>query len=302
MTRRLAGCSILGVLLSLLMAGPARAGGSNDPNRGDQGLGTVGGIRYRSDRARFDANGAASVRVGCGGPAWHVLGGGAHARGSSSLAWLVSGRPIDSGDVDATTDDGWQAGGSGADGARFTGYSICVRNATIRYRFNRLGDAPTGDRSGAISCGAGGWSVASGSPSLPTSDSWVHSSLPRDGGDPDHRSDDSWSGRGFDAAGGTGEFSIHAVCTRDRVVSYVERGPRSVASGEVFGRRVSCRHGDHVVGGGADVSGPAERARLVSSFPFDGGDAGGVPDDGWQVRVDNVSGADKDVTAFAICI
>ena len=60
------------------------------------------------------------------------------------------------------------------------------------------------------------------------------------------------------------------------------------------------RPNEHVVGGGARVSGPADRSRLATSAPVDGTDADNIPDDGWTTNVYNVSGAAKQVTPFAI--
>ena len=57
-----------------------------------------------------------------------------------------------------------------------------------------------------------------------------------------------------------------------------------------------CASNEHVVGGGARVSGPADRSRLVTSAPVDGSDADKVPDDGWTTNVYNVSGVAKQVT------
>jgi len=56
------------------------------------------------------------------------------------------------------------------------------------------------------------------------------------------------------------------------------------------------------VGGGAMVSGASSEARLVVSAPYDGPDADTVPDDGWRTTVYNISGADKNVRTFAICL
>jgi hypothetical protein len=41
--------------------------------------------------------------------------------------------------------------------------------------------------------------------------------------------------------------------------------------------------------------------RLTSSFPFDGPDADGRPDDGWEAQGVNLTGASKAVTANATC-
>ncbi len=97
-------------------------------------------------------------------------------------------------------------------------------------------------------------------------------------------------------------FLVHAVCVRGEALRYVQRGPFPVAAGEAHRHRVACRPDEHVVGGGARLSGPEDRGRLVSSSPTDGGDAGDIPDDGWTSRVYNVAGAAKRMTAYAVCL
>jgi hypothetical protein len=290
-------------ILSVGVAQIALGGEPVDPNLGDTPLGKAGGIRYASESTTFDAlNGYASVEVGCGGPRWHLIGGGSAAGGAPDQAWHSFGRPLDYIDADDAGDDGWYTGGYGPDPAAFTGFSICIRNTALRYRFRQVADSPSGLRAGSVGCGGAEWHVTSGSPFIATSGSWTGSSFPRDGGDADHRPDDGWQGTALDTVGGIGGFYLFNVCTRDHDLRYVRRSPVMVSVGGTSNRRVACRQDEHVVGGGARVTGPANRERLVSSYPYDGGDADDVPDDGWQVRAHNLSGNDKQVTAFAICL
>ena len=41
---------------------------------------------------------------------------------------------------------------------------------------------------------------------------------------------------------------------------------------------------------------------MAESAPYDDGDGGSVPDDGWCVTIDNFSGTDYTVTAYALCV
>jgi hypothetical protein len=301
----LRGAALLCVLLILISPTIAFGGVQQDPNIGDEVLGGSGGLRYRSDSVTFDAvSGYATAEVGCGGPRWHLLGAGSESGGSASEAWQQSSRPIDHTDPDANGDDGWYASGMGPSTAEITAYSICIRDDAIDYPSNVVADSPSGLRYGSVGpCPGARWHVTTGSTFIATSDSWTNSSYPWDGGDGGKTPDDGWQGHVFDTAGGSGGFSMYAVCVRDEDLRYAKRGPVSISAGQSVDRSVGCNmEGEHVVGGGARLTGPADRGRLVASFPYDGADADDVPDDGWRIRVYNLSGSDKQVTAFAICL
>ena len=48
-----------------------------DPNAGDTVLGKAGGLRYSRESQPFTTNGSfAAAEAGCGGAAWHDVGGG----------------------------------------------------------------------------------------------------------------------------------------------------------------------------------------------------------------------------------
>jgi hypothetical protein len=116
-----------------------------------------------------------------------------------------------------------------------------------------------------------------------------------------HR-DDGWSGRIYDTVGGLGGFDVYAVCAAHLDLRYGKVAPVKLSAGTSVSRRVNCKPAEHVVGGGAHVTGPQNRARLVSTFPVDGTDADTISDDGWRSRVYSLSGSNKKVTAFAICL
>jgi hypothetical protein len=292
---------VAALILGLPMS--ASAGEAVDPNIGDTVLGTSGGLRYARDPALYDAiSGYANAEAGCGGPRWHLIGGGSEAGGASADAWLVASRPVDFHDSDLSGDDGWYAGGYGPDGSRHTAYSICIRDRMPRYRQRTVADSPSGDRTGSMGCGDVNWHVTTGGVFIATSQSWTNSSSPRDGGDADGVRDDGWTGRVWDTIGGNGGFYVYAVCAKGLAVHYVHRPPITLVAGETEPRRANCASDEHVVGGGAFVTGPADEARMVSSRPFDDADADNVPDDGWVSRVHGIAGSDKNVTAYAICL
>jgi hypothetical protein len=281
----------------------APAGTPVDPNLDDHVFGTTGGIRYASESKPFDiVNGYANAVVGCGGPRWHLIGGGSTSGGPVAQAWQSASRPDDYNDADTRGDDGWYAGAHGAASAELTAYSICIRDGVIRYPTKTVANSPSGLRTASVGCGGAKWHATSGSAFIATTGSWVNSSFPMDGGDPKSTPDDGWTGSVYDFIGGAGGFYIYAVCAQGLDLRYVKRLPVSLSAGQAVLRRADCKETEHVVGGGARVTGPANRSRLVSTIPFDDADADAIPDDGWQSRAYGVSGANKNVTAFAICL
>jgi hypothetical protein len=302
MSIRLGISFVAAALISLSTPAAASAGTTPDPNLNDVVYGTTGGVRYAFDVATYDAvSGFASVSAGCGNARWHMLGGGERSGGASATAWLAANRPEDYTDADTEGDDGWLVGGYGVNPDQITAYSICIRDGSIQYPMKQIADSSSGLRKGSVTCGGAKWHATTGSPFIATSHSWINSSVPLDGGDAGSDPDDGWTGDVYDTVGGIGGFYLFVVCAAHLDLRYVKEGPDSVSAGSSASRLVECKSSEQVVGGGAKVTGPPDRARMVSTFPVDGDDANGIPDDGWQSRVYNLSGADKNVTAFAIC-
>ena len=65
--------------------------------------------------------------------------------------------------------------------------------------------------------------------------------------------------------------------------------------------RVACGGSRHVLSGGALTTGPFGSQRLVSSAPYDSGDPGSKPDDGWSASADNLKRKRRAMEVFAIC-
>ncbi|MGH2974380.1 MAG: hypothetical protein ACRDLL_05860 [Solirubrobacterales bacterium] len=57
----------------------------------------------------------------------------------------------------------------------------------------------------------------------------------------------------------------------------------------------------HVLGGGVLDTGTFNTEHVNASFPIDGADADTTPDDGWFVRVDNLSTTTQGFEVFAVC-
>lgn len=65
--------------------------------------------------------------------------------------------------------------------------------------------------------------------------------------------------------------------------------------------KAPCASNEHVTGGGGDWDAPYGEGRMSESAPYDDGDDGSVPDDGWLVSFDNFSLTTYTVTAYAHC-
>lgn len=121
---------------------------------------------------------------------------------------------------------------------------------------------------------------------------------PADGGDANGRSDDAVRVRGI-AVSGPGNIRAQAACTDARPKTASDPEPFPPEQGKTIS--VPCPKGTYVTGGGGQASGEPEDARLHSTSPYDDGDAGSRPDDGWRVRAFNLTEDPLQLTAYAIC-
>ena len=141
----------------------------------------------------------------------------------------------------------------------------------------------------------GGGGRASGGPTTGR----VNSIHPVDGTDGDGRPDDGFRAKVWSTTGGvTG--AVFAVCQAGASPSYRSATGTLPAMGSAD-KRAKCPSDTHVSGGGATVGGRIDRAFLNSSFPADGGDEDADPDDGWKVRVQNLSDSARHFTVHATC-
>ena len=82
---------------------------------------------------------------------------------------------------------------------------------------------------------------------------------------------------------------------------YVHTKPKVVHPGEFGSRSATCPSGTKAIGGGGDIVGKNTATVISQSFPFDNGDAGKKPDDGWKVTMFSRSASDKSLIGYAIC-
>lgn len=118
--------------------------------------------------------------------------------------------------------------------------------------------------------------------------------------DTDTVPDDGWRVH-LDYAGQGGDNVTYSVmCLGDTPPAYRSKVVTVPASGSVKTQAL-CPKGRPAVGGGVFVTGTADKSHLVASRPWDSGDAGKVPEDGWRGGVVNDSGEALSMTVHAIC-
>ena len=105
------------------------------------------------------------------------------------------------------------------------------------------------------------------------------------------------------AAGATGATGATGAQGPNGVVdvAYVSSTELVTGGDTVETNTVACPFGKHVLGGG--VRNAEEETDMVESGPFDANilEPDDIPDDGWQVTVDNTTGGGTNVTVWAIC-
>ncbi|HTG48620.1 MAG TPA: hypothetical protein VK646_13305, partial [Actinomycetota bacterium] len=248
--KRLVPLLFAGSLLVLLLPQAGTAGTEPDPNIHDTVLGTTGGIRYATDSAVYQAsnNDFIDVYAGCGGPKWHLFGGGSLASGGVAKSFEEFDRPADYTDADTTLDDGWLASAKGTPPAKLHAYTACMKHAAS-YPFANVPNQASANRNAQIAC-AGTEQVTTGSMAIATSNSWINSSYPYDGPDKDKIPDDGWRGAVYDTGNGIGGFSDYAVCSKGLKLHYFKGPATKVKVKSAVTVKVICPTDQHVVGGG----------------------------------------------------
>ena len=130
-------------------------------------------------------------------------------------------------------------------------------------------------------------------------ESHITSTYPADGIDPDPRPDDGWLATVWHGSGSPKAFDVMSICaqgkTRYRTISH------AVTAGNARTLAAPCPRGTHVSGGGVKGGAAAAEAYVNSSYPYDGADADGAPDDGWKARVYNITANKAMMKVYAIC-
>jgi len=116
-----------------------------------------------------------------------------------------------------------------------------------------------------------------------------------------------WGAGIWNDSGPTKSVDVIAVCRKRKPVYRSNTAKVRVGHARTVAAR--CPDGTHVSAGGGYATGTPgasatpEGSYLNSSFPFDSRDAGRVPDDGWKVRIYNISDAPRiRINVSAVCV
>ncbi len=116
--------------------------------------------------------------------------------------------------------------------------------------------------------------------------------------DADRKPDDGWRTGAVDLRTANANLASYAVCSNAKV-SYAS-ATQTVKRGAVGKLQALCPQGTSDSAGGMQT-GDFDRLQLSASFPVDGPDQGGTPDDGWAVKYFN-RGGKATVTVWAVCM
>jgi hypothetical protein len=187
---------------------------------------------------------------------------------------------------------------------KFTGYSVCVRHRFIDgdTHLVSVGAGPT-TNSGDVECPNGLAALGGGVRAIGDAPAWgINTIEPIDlATDGDLAPDDGWRDFMFYGGATSSSFLVDVVCGEDLPDYRMKSAPLPFSLGTAGKATAKCQSG-HITGGGALISGPVDEAYVLASYPIDGKDHDTAPDDAWQVRAVNSDGADKTLTAYAICL
>ena len=152
----------------------------------------------------------------------------------------------------------------------------------------------------SVSCPGGTRLIGAGGDAATVTAEGILASLrPTDGADGDTKPDDGLVSYAHNTTG-TGRQSVaYAMCAAGRM-RYPARHT-GTPSGKQRTLRVPCPSGTKVVSGGFYLSGANSDIHLNAFIPYDGGDAGSKPEDGWRTSATNVGAARMQFTAWAFC-
>lgn len=286
---RRAGIVAAAFACALATAAPAYAGSPSPPS---VSLGTAGVFEYMKSSLE-------GVTTQSGPPAdcpagQEVVGGGGTISGSGLQASLNATAPTNFGG------EGWLAEGtSTGTGRKVTTFAICTAG-DFGWNTGTSPMQPAGDPGGLDSL------YMSDGCSSPER---AIAGVAGDGGNvrlvatrPVGASNWEVQFRNFGATGADGTLTYR--CTSDFDTANRNEAAR-VRSGESKTVKAKCRSGEAVINGGfASTLSPvafAEATWATSTRPFDSGDDGKVPEDGWQVKLQNDGEEASRLNVHALC-
>jgi hypothetical protein len=262
----------------------------------------VSALEYVTKHATVGAGESTRIVKRCPGTATAVGGG---IKGPRYMEQRVSSvGPFDDDDPDPTAEDGWAARVDGyvLSDLKLTLLVVCdqashdilhILDVPVPAQ-NGLG-ATSGDcLPGTHVAGGGGW----------TTPGWGQMRLTRSypfdsAADIDQVPDDAWYAAAHNATGQERHLSTTAWC-RAGSYQYVQK-QRTVKAGDQGQARVPCPAATRLTSGGFNSTGNPAHVALSSMFPSDGSDPDRRPDDVWVARIEDFGGADRTLTAHAVC-
>jgi hypothetical protein len=300
MTARLRFLPVIAAAAALMA--PAAPTHATEPTADTTGIGSADGVRYKRATIQIpgDSLGYANTRFArarCDA-GWKAVSGG-QTIGVKSQHAIASSGPED-GDK-AFYASAWQAHDLAA---KLSVYAVCVKTTTLSTSIaselnvpadSQVTDAAWCDKGHAV----GGGLVAVGE----NSDFALNASAPIDSpSDTDTKPDDGWRVyTQYSGPGNTGKGAIVNVsCLTGSGFKY--RTKTVIVPGtEAAYATAQCPKGTTVLGGGIYINGAASSSHVVASRPWDSGDSGTVPEDGWRAGVLSHVDDDLTMTVHTIC-
>ena len=270
----------------------------------DTHLGTRGGVTYIQDHASPSPPTVSVIEAECPAPK-EASGGLANPGTSVTASDLNDVAPADGGDDDANADDAWFASVNFPDTPFFPNPEVFAICEATSHRHPTASVMVSAGAAGSVkvSCPSdtkptGGGATLSGDEE---DGAYVNSSYPFDGPDANRKPDDGWKARAYNPAGTEKTLAVTAVCRRGdlrykRFSDYARPGRFGFASAgcKVIGTQ-------HLLGNGWRWTGAAAGAELVDDFLNDSFDSDDVPDDYATIAGENLGGARKKLTGYAVC-
>jgi hypothetical protein len=260
----------------------------------------AGGLKYVSKQKT-----ASNVEPGrtfdtakCPHAKHHVTGGGLRVTGPSEPLELEVGSSLPT-----ARHNGWRGGAnnSSAANAQMTTTAICGKGKLV-YKSVKKSIAVDEVSQKKARCPKRTKVIGGGVGAPGDHGVEVAASEPSDGSDHNSKPDDAWFGRESNTSTSNTRMTVTAVCAKRGKFRYVHSARASMPNDTQRTVSASCPGSKHVTGGGIDIKGKSGDLEVNSSFPFDSGDAGSTPDNGWRVTGNNDgSGSTTSVRAFAIC-
>lgn len=170
----------------------------------------------------------------------------------------------------------------------------------VVYRFDSAAIGPPQSVVIDVSCPGRKHASGSGFGTVSTTAGPLNRSLPIDRGDRDRQPDDGWIVTRTDEPGApVGTSFVHVMC--DSKQRAYQSAVRRIADGAAKTVKARCGRSQHVSGGGAVLLGAPIHGEIESTYPFDGGDRGRKPDDGWAIRASNLDHQPQRLKVVAVC-